>query len=441
MAPHFPIVTQKDLKESRGDKSCSICCDDYAHGHIPVRTPCNHIFGQKCLAAWLADNDTCPMCRTNIVSDGLSELPSRHQSSRLGTETSRASERSSRPQFSRVETLRNERSARPRAGTEASRTAGAPSRLSVSSSQWDETHLPTGSAHRSSHDSRTAREAPTSSSHRSSHTSRTAREEPSTRSSHRSGHTSHTTREAPPSGSSYRSSHTSHTAREEPSTRSSHRSSHTSHTTRDAPSSRSSHHRSSHTSRAEPSPLATLASLLRDSINYDQWDDNRTNINTRPHAYPPFTRERLLEIVSDNYIARSNQDEIAFISDQLEQSDAREARGEDPFEPSEEYLSRESRYGHEIRIGRAASGRSGRELSSRHTTGSSSRSGLGDRSGRESSSRHTTGSSSRFGHDDRSSSRHTGSSSRSAQSAASRRTTISNMSDDDLEDAIRRLRL
>ncbi len=402
MAPHFPIVTQKDLKESRGDKSCSICCDDYAHGHIPVRTPCNHIFGQKCLAAWLADNDTCPMCRTNIVSDGFSELPSRHQSSRrdepstrsrAGTEASRASERFSRPQFSRIETLRNESSARPRTGTEASRTAGAPSRLSVSSSQWDETHLPTGSAHRSSHDSRTAREAPLSSSHRSSHTS--------------------------------------HTAREEPSTRSSHRSSHTSHTTRDAPSTHSSHHRSSHTSRAEPSPLATLASLLRDSRNYDLWDDNRTNINTRPHAYPPFTRERLLEIVSDNYIARSNQDEIGFISDQLEQSDAREARGEDPFEPSEEYLSRESRHGHEIWIGRASSRRDGersvRESSSRHTTGSSSRPGHGDRSGRESSKRHT------------------GSSSRSGQStssrSASRRTTISNMSDDDLEDAIRRLRL
>jgi len=440
MAPHFPIVTQKDLKESRGDKSCSICCDDYAHGHIPVRTPCNHIFGQKCLAAWLADNDTCPMCRTNIVSDGFSELPSRHQSSRrdepstrsrAGTEASRASERFSRPQFSRIETLRNESSARPRTGTEASRTAGAPSRLSVSSSQWDETHLPTGSAHRSSHDSRTAREAPTSSSHRNGHTSRTAREEPSTRSSHRSGYTSHTTREAPPLSSSHRSSHTSHTAREEPSTRSSHRSSHTSHTTRDAPSTHSSHHRSSHTSRAEPSPLATLASLLRDSRNYDLWDDNRTNINTRPHAYPPFTRERLLEIVSDNYIARSNQDEIGFISDQLEQSDAREARGEDPFEPSEEYLSRESRHGHEIWIGRASSRRDGersvRESSSRHTTGSSSRPGHGDRSGRESSKRHT------------------GSSSRSGQStssrSASRRTTISNMSDDDLEDAIRRLRL
>jgi len=425
MAPHFPIVTLKDLKESRGDKSCSICCDDYAHGHIPVRTPCNHIFGQKCLAAWLADNDTCPMCRTNIVSDGFSELPSRHQSSRrdepstrsrAGTEASRASERSSRPQFSRIETLRNESSARPRAGTEASRTAGAPSRLSVSSSQWDETHLPTGSPHRSSHTSHTAREAPSSSSHRSSHTSHTAREAPAS-SSYRSSHTSDTAREAP-SSSSHRSSHTSRTAREEPSTRSSHRSSHTSHTTRDAPSTRSSHHRSSHTSRAEPSPLATLASLLRDSRNYDLWDDNRTNINTRPHAYPPFARERLLEIVSDNYIARSNQDEIAFISDQLEQSDAREARGEDPFEPSEEYLSRESRYGHEIWIGRASSGRSGRESSSRHT-----------------------GSSSRSGHDDRSSSRHTGSSSRSAQSAASRRTTISNMSDDDLEDAIRRLRL
>ena len=392
MAPHFPIVTQKDLKETRGDKSCSICCDDYAHGHIPVRTPCNHIFGQKCLAAWLADNDTCPMCRTNIVSDGFSELPSRHQSSRrdepstrsrAGTEASRASERSSQPQFSRVETLRNEPSARPRTGMEASRTAGAPSRLSVSSSQWDETHLPpSGSSHRSSHASRTAREAPTSSSHRSSLTSRTARESPS-----------------------------------------------------------SSSHRSSHTSRAESSPMATLASLLRDSRNYDLWDDNRTNINTHPHAYPPFTRERLLEIVSDNYIARSNQDEIGFISDQLEQSDAREARGEDPFEPSEEYLSRESRYGHEIWIGRASSrrdgDRSGRESSSRHT-GSSSRSGQST-SGRASSRRDGERSVRE------SSNRHTGNSSRSAQStssrSASRRTTISNTSDDDLEDAIRRLRL
>ena len=282
--PHFPIVTQKDLRESKGEKSCSICCVDYADGHIPVRTPCNHIFGQNCLAAWLADNDTCPMCRADITG------PLRHQSSsrrdepstrsRAGTEVSRAPERSSRPQPSRIETLRHEPSARPRAGT-ASRTSGAPLRLSVSSSQWHETHLPTGSAHRRSH-------------------SRTAREEPSARSSHRDSHISRTAREAP-SSSSHRDSHTSRTAREAPPT-SSHRSSHTSHTARAASSS----HRT-HTSRAASNPMTRLASLIRSS-HHLSGDEHTAILARSPNLYPAFSRERLMEILQDGYTAQALQD-------------------------------------------------------------------------------------------------------------------------------------
>lgn len=366
MAPHFPTVTQKDLRDSRGEKSCSICCVDYADGHIPVRTPCNHIFGQNCLAAWLVDHDTCPMCRTDIAgrrraperSSRRDEPPSR---SRAGTDAPRAPERSARPQLSRVEALRHGPSARPRAGTEAPRTTGAAPRLSVSSSQWDETHMPAGSAHR-----HPAREAPSRSSHRDS---------------------------PPPVRQQVPPNHPR--------------------TAREAPSSRATH-RSRHASRAaEANPMAQLVTLLRSSLREPGANDERVN-RSRQRDYPAFTRARLVEVLAPGYIDRASHDEVAHITRQLHASDAREARGENPFEPS----------GRDRQA--ASHGHSRRDAESRHADGSR-------HSGRDAESRHADGS--RYSGRD-AESRHADGSRRSGS-----RRDVRNMTDDELADAIGRLML
>ncbi|EEQ40287.1 Ring finger domain family protein [Clavispora lusitaniae] len=34
--------------------------------HLPLRMPCGHVFGQSCLAYWLRENTSCPLCRVSI---------------------------------------------------------------------------------------------------------------------------------------------------------------------------------------------------------------------------------------------------------------------------------------------------------------------------------------------------------------------------------------
>lgn len=55
----FVSTTQEEATDE-----CIICQDD---PYEPVKLPCGHIFCYKCLFRWLEDNNTCPICRSNIV--------------------------------------------------------------------------------------------------------------------------------------------------------------------------------------------------------------------------------------------------------------------------------------------------------------------------------------------------------------------------------------
>lgn len=49
-------------------KPCGICLDDLdADGlKTPVRLPCGHAFHGQCIAGWLLEGRTCPMCRRDL---------------------------------------------------------------------------------------------------------------------------------------------------------------------------------------------------------------------------------------------------------------------------------------------------------------------------------------------------------------------------------------
>lgn len=51
--------------------------------HFAVKLPCNHIFGQSCLAEWLKSNMTCPLCRT-AIKDETATNPSAATNSATG---------------------------------------------------------------------------------------------------------------------------------------------------------------------------------------------------------------------------------------------------------------------------------------------------------------------------------------------------------------------
>lgn len=52
------------------DERCSICLEEYGTlsretgtMEVEMRLPCNHTVGSACIAVWLKDNNSCPMCR------------------------------------------------------------------------------------------------------------------------------------------------------------------------------------------------------------------------------------------------------------------------------------------------------------------------------------------------------------------------------------------
>ncbi|KAH7887134.1 hypothetical protein F5I97DRAFT_1807577, partial [Phlebopus sp. FC_14] len=46
---------------------CAICMSQFKHGDRGILgAKCNHVFHEKCLASWLARNQTCPLCRERL---------------------------------------------------------------------------------------------------------------------------------------------------------------------------------------------------------------------------------------------------------------------------------------------------------------------------------------------------------------------------------------
>ncbi|PIN24378.1 hypothetical protein CDL12_02911 [Handroanthus impetiginosus] len=57
---------QENSEEVGG--GCTICLEAYKDGEIRAAiATCNHRFHAVCVKVWLVENDTCPLCRSNIV--------------------------------------------------------------------------------------------------------------------------------------------------------------------------------------------------------------------------------------------------------------------------------------------------------------------------------------------------------------------------------------
>ncbi|KAM9576849.1 E3 ubiquitin-protein ligase RLIM-like [Trichechus inunguis] len=51
-------------------KSCSICITDYTEGTKLCILPCSHEYHLHCIDRWLAENNTCPICRRKVIVSG-----------------------------------------------------------------------------------------------------------------------------------------------------------------------------------------------------------------------------------------------------------------------------------------------------------------------------------------------------------------------------------
>ena len=46
---------------------CSICLEQYKLNEKIIQLDCDHIFHKECLNLWLKKNNSCPICRDNII--------------------------------------------------------------------------------------------------------------------------------------------------------------------------------------------------------------------------------------------------------------------------------------------------------------------------------------------------------------------------------------
>lgn len=57
------------------DKKCSICYEILLLENSLI-TPCKHFFCSKCFFRWIRTNNSCPMCRQDLVNQDRIYLPS-----------------------------------------------------------------------------------------------------------------------------------------------------------------------------------------------------------------------------------------------------------------------------------------------------------------------------------------------------------------------------
>eukprot|EP00038_Savillea_parva_P030316 m.77000 g.77000 ORF g.77000 m.77000 type:complete len:488 (+) comp9108_c0_seq1:61-1524(+) len=60
---------------SKPDDCCCICLDDFHQGDKVATLPCNHEFHSPCIAPWLEQQCTCPLCKRDLI-EGSGEDPS-----------------------------------------------------------------------------------------------------------------------------------------------------------------------------------------------------------------------------------------------------------------------------------------------------------------------------------------------------------------------------
>mmetsp|Transcript_16945 Transcript_16945/g.26999 ORF Transcript_16945/g.26999 Transcript_16945/m.26999 type:complete len:153 (-) Transcript_16945:750-1208(-) len=59
-------ISEKYLKKQ---KKCSICCEKFKlGGDATLLDPCKHFFHDLCILQWLKSNNTCPLCRKELMT-------------------------------------------------------------------------------------------------------------------------------------------------------------------------------------------------------------------------------------------------------------------------------------------------------------------------------------------------------------------------------------
>jgi hypothetical protein len=59
-------VTTVPYSNCTAETVCSICLCDFAAGSNLSSLPCGHVFHPDCVACWICDHPSCPVCRQSL---------------------------------------------------------------------------------------------------------------------------------------------------------------------------------------------------------------------------------------------------------------------------------------------------------------------------------------------------------------------------------------
>ncbi|GMH30229.1 hypothetical protein Nepgr_032072 [Nepenthes gracilis] len=62
--PNWNLVLLQQKGDDEDGEECAICIDEIDDGGACVETSCRHLFHLPCILRWLADNESCPLCRS-----------------------------------------------------------------------------------------------------------------------------------------------------------------------------------------------------------------------------------------------------------------------------------------------------------------------------------------------------------------------------------------
>jgi hypothetical protein len=60
-------ISYEELLNDNNDDDCTICLEEFNNDDEIVKLKCNHLFHSKCIDDWIEKNQSCPLCRVNLL--------------------------------------------------------------------------------------------------------------------------------------------------------------------------------------------------------------------------------------------------------------------------------------------------------------------------------------------------------------------------------------
>ena len=60
-------ISYEELLNNDEDNDCTICLEEFNNDEEIIKLKCNHLFHSKCIDDWIKKNQSCPLCRLNLL--------------------------------------------------------------------------------------------------------------------------------------------------------------------------------------------------------------------------------------------------------------------------------------------------------------------------------------------------------------------------------------